>query len=88
MSLKKKIIKKAMENPELRTHLLSILLKNKMGKTAGALWLEEYVTDKDPEKALKKLRERDFKDLQKMAIEEIKAEKIPENLQMTQRKKE
>jgi len=87
MSLKAKIIKTALKNKGLRPHLLNILLKQAMDKTVGSVWLEEFVEGKDPEKGLKKVRERDFKELKKRALETMKREEIPEKLQFSEASK-
>lgn len=45
MSLRKKLIRLAYENPDLREDLLPLLAKTPRGKTAGALRIYEYIGD-------------------------------------------
>jgi len=73
MIKKAEILKLALENRDLRPHLLSLLSRSEAReKVPGVLWLREFVPEKDPDKALKKLRERDFKAIQERAIKDLK----------------
>lgn len=69
---KEQILKLALDNKALRPHLLALMGESEARKkTAGALWLREFATGKDPEAILKKFRERDFKELQNQTIKNL-----------------
>lgn len=67
---KKTLIKLACENPNLRGEILSFLCKKgAIKKHAGVKWVTEFVKGGNLNKAFKDVRDRDFKETQKEALE-------------------